>query len=133
MKQLAAGMLIGALSIGALQDEWKPMALTQLDQPPDSSDAAGLVLTPSAGAIDIVVGIDNPCQAKIRASYQYHGAVVKIRLTGPPTDRRCPGHRPEGYQASVTKLKPKRYQVIVYTADAKDRWRPWKAGVVDVP
>ena len=80
-----------------------------------------------------MVGVDNPCEAKIRASYQYHGAVVKIRLIGPPADRRCPGHRPEAYQASVTKLKPKRYQVIVYTLDAKDRWRPWKAGVADVP
>ena len=131
--RLAAGILIGTLSIGALQDEWKPMALTQLDQLPDSSNAAGLVLTPSPGAIDIVVGVDNPCQGKIRASYQYHGAVVKIRLVAPPPDRRCPGHRPEAYQAAVTKLKPKRYQVIVYTADAKDRWRPWKAGVADVP
>jgi hypothetical protein len=131
--KLAAGILIGALSLGTLQDEWKPMALTLLDQPPDSGDAAGLVLTPSPGAIDIVVGVDNPCQAKIRASYQYHGAVVKIRLTGPPVDRRCGGHRPEVYRASVTKLKQKRYQVIVYTADAKDRWRPWKAGVADVP
>jgi hypothetical protein len=137
--KIAIGILIGALSTGPLQDEWKPMALTRIDQPADSgqagdsSDAAGLVLTPSPGAIGIAVTVDNPCQAKIRAAYQYHGAVVKVRLIGPPADRRCAGHRPETYQASVTKLKQKRYQVVVYTADEKDRWRPWKAGVAEVP
>jgi hypothetical protein len=109
------------------------MALSRVDQPPDSGEAGSLVLTPSPGAIDIALGVDNPCQARIRATYQSHGAVVKVRLIGPPADRRCPGHLPETYQGSVTKLKQKRYQVVVYTADAKGRWRPWKAGVTDVP
>ena len=128
-----AGLLIGALSIARVQDEWKPLALTRLDQPPDSSDAAGLVLTPTPGAIDVLVGVDNPCQAKMTATYQPHGAVVKIRLIGPPADRHCSGHRPEAYRASVTGLKKKRYQVVVYLADAKNKWRPAKAGVTEVP
>lgn len=131
--KLGVGLLIGALAFGAVQDGWKPMPLTLLEQAPDSGDAGGLTLTPSAGAIDIAIGVDNPCQAKVRATYQYRGAVVKVRLIGVPADRPCAGHRSETYQASVRKLKPKLYQVIVYTADARDRWRPWKAGVADVP
>ena len=130
--RVAVGILIGMLGIARLQDEWKPLALTPVE-PPDSSAAVGLTLTPAPGAIDILLGVDNPCKAKITAGQQPHGAVVKIRLVGPPTDRRCPGQKIETYRATVSGLKKKEYQVIVYTADAKSHWRPWKAGVTDVP
>ncbi len=132
--KLAVGFLIGMLGAAAMQDEWKPLALAPLEPTPDSGSAVvGLTLTPSAGTIDIVIGVDNPCRAKITASQQPHGAVVKIRLMGQPTDRKCPGQRIETYKATVAGLKKKQYQVIVYTADAKNHWRPWKAGVTDVP
>jgi hypothetical protein len=129
----AAALLIAALSLGAVQDEWKPLPLSRAEQAPDSAATVGLALTPGPGAIDVSLVVDNPCPAKLTATYQPHGAVVKIRLIGPPADQRCPGHRLEAYQAAVTRLRPKRYQVIVYTADAKGRWHPWKAGVAEVP
>jgi hypothetical protein len=131
--KLAVGFLIGMLGAAGLQDEWKPLVLAPVEPAPDSAAAVGLTLTPSPGTIDIVLGVDNPCQAKITATQQPHGAVVKIRLIGPPTDRRCPGQKIETYKATVSGLKQKQYQVIVYTADAKKHWRPWKAGVTDVP
>lgn len=131
--KLAVGILIGMLGVAGLQDDWKPLALVPVDPTPDSSATVGLSLTPSPGTIEIGLGVDNPCQVKITATQQPHGAVVKIRLLGPPTDRRCPGQKIETYKATVTGLKKKQYQVIVYTADAKSHWRPWKAGVTDVP
>jgi hypothetical protein len=132
--KLAVALLAGALTLAPLQDDWKPLALTAVEPPPDSAAAVvGLSLTPAPGAIDLVIGVDNPCQAKITATQQPHGAVVKVRLIGPPADRKCPGQKIETYKASVTGLKKKQYQVIVYTADAKNRWHPWKAGVTDVP
>ena len=90
-------------------------------------------------ALALVVRLHKQCQdLGVHDRFESLGEPDRLhdrreQLVGPPADRRCPGHRPEAYQASVTKLKPKRYQVIVYTADAKDRWRPWKAGVADVP
>jgi hypothetical protein len=129
----AVAALIAALSLGAAQDEWKPIPLSRVETAPDSTAEVGLVLTPAPGTIDVGLVVDNPCAAKLGATYQPHGAVVKLRLIGPPADRRCPGRRLEAYQAAVNGLRPKRYQVIVYTADAKGRWRPWKAGVTEVP
>jgi len=129
----AVAVLIAALSLGAAQDDWKPLALTRADAAPDSTAEVGLVLTSTPGTIDLGLVVDNPCGAKLGTTYQPHGAVVKVRLIGPPADRHCAGRRLEAYQAVVKGLRPKQYQVIVYTANAKGRWHPWKAGVTEVP
>jgi hypothetical protein len=131
--RLAACLILGALSLVAQQDEWPNLPLVRVDSPPDSLVAAGLALAPTPGGLEITVGFDNSCEAKVSANYQAHGAVVKIRLTGPPPGHQCPaGSRPEAYRAMVTKLKPKRYQVIIYTKDKRDQWRPWKVAVAEV-
>jgi hypothetical protein len=131
--KLAAWIVLGAASLATPQDEWLILPLTRIEAPADSVVAAGLTLAPGSKAVDIMLGFDNSCQAKVSASYQAHGAVVKIRLTGPPAVRQCPAvYRPEAYHAQVTGLKPKRYQVIVYTKDKRDQWRPWKAAVTEV-
>jgi hypothetical protein len=131
--KLTACIILGAVSLAARQDEWLALPLARLDAAVDSVVAAGLILTPGSKALEIVVGFDNSCQAKVSATYQAHGAVVKIRLTGPPPVRQCPAvYRPEAYQARVGGLKPKRYQVIVYTKDKRGQWRPWKAAVTEV-
>jgi hypothetical protein len=131
--RLVACIALAALSLAASQDEWPNLPLQRVDAPVDSLVAAGLTLAPGSGSLEIVMGLDNSCQAKVSANYQARGAVVKIRLNGPPALRQCPAvYRPEAYRARVTKLKPKRYQVIIYTKDKRDQWRPWKAAVTDV-
>lgn len=131
--RLAACIVLGAVSLAAQQDEWVVLPLAPLDPPVDSLVATGLTLAPGPGVVEIVVAFDNSCQAKVSANYQAKGAVVKIRLNGPPAVRRCPAvYRPEAYQARVGGLKPKRYQVIIYTKDKRDQWRPWKAAVTEV-
>lgn len=132
--RLAVWMLATAAWLTPTQDEWRPLALTRLEIPVDSTVVAGLELTPSPGTIDIVVGFDNSCQGKASATYQARGAVVKIRLDAPLRIRQCPAvYRPEAYRARVAGLKAKRHQVVVYTPDQKRRWLPWKAAVTDVP
>ena len=131
--RLAACIVLGAVSLAAQQDEWLVLPLARIDAPADSLVVAGLTLAPESSALEIVVGFDNSCQAKVSANYQAHGAVVKIRLNGPPAVRQCPAvYRPEAYRARVAGLKAKRYQVIVYTKDKRDQWRPWKAAVTEV-
>jgi len=131
--RLAACIVLGVVSLAAQQDEWLVLPLARVDAPADSLVAAGLTVLPDSRAIEIVVGFDNSCQAKVSANYQAHGAVVKIRLNGPPAVRQCPAvYRPEAYRARVAGLKAKRYQVIVYTKDKRDQWRPWKAAVTEV-
>jgi hypothetical protein len=131
--KFAACIVLGAVSLVPRQDEWRTLPLARLDTPADSLIAAGLTVLPESSGLQVIVGFDNSCQAKVTATYQAHGAVVKIRLNGPPVVRQCPGvDRPEAYRARVAGLKPKRYQVIVYTKDKRDQWRPWKAVVTTV-
>jgi len=133
MKLAACILLLSAASLAAQQDEWLKLSLSPVDAPVDSLVAAGLTLSPESHALELVVGFDNACQAKVRATYQAHGAVVKIRLEGPPAVRQCPAvHRPEAYRARISGLKAKRYQVIVYTKNRRDQWQPWKAAVTEV-
>jgi len=131
--KLAACIVLTAASLAAQQDEWRSLPLARVEAPADSLVALGLTLSPESHALELVVGFDNPCQAKVSANYQAHGAVVKIRLNGPPVVRQCPAvHRPEAYRARVSGLKAKRYQVIVYTKNRRDQWQPWKAAVTEV-
>ncbi|HET7599519.1 MAG TPA: hypothetical protein VFK09_04470 [Gemmatimonadales bacterium] len=126
-------VLLGGLAAGR-QDDWRPVALTRLDPPPDSAIAAGVLLTPEPGALVIGLAFENPCGQRARAGYQWRGAVIKLRLTGPSPAKRCRGTpAPEAYEARIGGLKPKRYQVIVLTEDPQQRWRPWKAAVATVP
>ncbi len=131
--KFAACIVLGAVSLVSRQDEWRVLPFARLDAPADSLIAAGLTVSPVSGGLEVIVGFDNSCQAKVTANYQAKGAVVKIRLNGPPAVRQCPAvYRPEAYRAGVAGLKPKRYQVIVYTKDKRDQWRPWKAVVTTV-
>lgn len=114
------------------QDPWPALALRPADAAPDSLAEAGVLVTPTAGGLDVLVGLT--CQANPRAGYQVHGAVVKIRVQPADAKGSCPADGPlHAYSAHVTKLKSKRYQVIVLRPDARGRWQPWKAAVAVVP
>jgi hypothetical protein len=116
------------------QDPWPALRLTPAESPSDSLVQAGLLLAPTPGGIDVTVAIEKPCQAAPRASYQVHGAVVKIRFQQSSGRAPCStSGTPQAYRAHLSGLKSKRYQVIVFQADAKGRWQPWKAGVTTVP
>lgn len=129
---LAALLTLLITSFTPAQDPWPALSLKPAESAPDSLAQAGVLVTPTPGGLDVLVGLT--CQANPRASYRVHGAVVKIRIQ--PTDVKgpCPAGGPmRAYSARLSKLKPKRYQVIVLQPDARGRWQPWKAAVAVVP
>jgi hypothetical protein len=122
------------VSTAAAQDDWRPLRIERVESLPDGAITTEFALTPSPGALEIVVAPERSCQSKPTATYHVRGAVVMIRIDGPTPERPCtPTHAPVALSARVAGLKPKRYQVVVQVADAKGHWRPWKAGVVAVP
>src|SRR3954451_12592628 len=97
--------LITSLTPG--QDPWPALSLKPADAVPDSLAQAGVLVTPSPGALDVVVGLT--CQGTPRASYMAHGAVVKIRIQPGSAQAPCSATGPlRAYSAHVGKLKPKR-------------------------
>jgi hypothetical protein len=132
--RLALGILLMAAGPALAQDEWRQLPLSRVELSADSTIAAGIELVPSPGAIDVVIGLANACKGPVSATYQARGAVVKIRVAGLAAPRQCPAaYRTEAYRARVAGLKPKRYQVVAYTQNAKRQWLAWKAGVTEVP
>src|SRR3954452_8277977 len=128
---LAALLTLLITSLSPAQDPWPALSLTPADAAPDSLAQAGLVVTPNPGGLDVVVGLT--CQGTRRASYLVHGAVVKIRIQPSGAQGPCLASGPvRAYSAHVSKLKPKRYQVIVLQPDTRGRWQPWKAAVAVV-
>lgn len=129
---LTAILMFLLTSSAPAQDPWPALSLSPAAAAPDSLAQAGLLLNPTPGGLDVVVGLT--CEATPRASYLVKGAVVKIRIEPSKTQGPCPANGPiRAYSAHVSKLKPKRYQVIVLQPDARGRWQPWKAAVAVVP
>jgi hypothetical protein len=123
-----------AATSAAAQDAWPALPLATEESPPDSLVQAGLLLTPTPGGIDVAIAVAKSCAAAPHASYLAHGAVVKIRLQQAAGRSPCAASGPpQAYRTSVSRLKPKRYQVIVLQADARGRWQPWKAAIAVVP
>jgi hypothetical protein len=129
---LAALLTLLLTSSMPAQDPWPALSLTPAAEAPDSLAQAGVLLNPTPGGLDVVMGLT--CQTTPRASYLVKGAVVKIRIEPSKAQSPCPAGGPiRAYSAHLKKLKPKRYQVIVLQPDARGRWQPWKAAVAVVP